>query len=224
MSDRSREILETTLRIDVFKTNNPEIAGIDEYIAELFSQNKANADRLEQAGVKRITAQSAGKSGTQSKRAEARELESDVRRIARTARTIKRRNPNFENKFIVPSGSLNYEEIAQFSESFLANAPDAEEDFDKLRLRKPFFDNMRLNLDQFRGSTEGQQGAKLQSVGETANIGDILDDALSTRDELNTALENELAGDPEKLAEWRSAKRIERRRAKNSGDGTPPTS
>lgn len=221
MSDRSREILESTLRMDVFKLNNPEIAGIDEYITGLFAQNKLNSERLEQAGVRRITANSAGKSGTQSKRAEARELESDIRRVARTTRTIKRRNPNFENKFIVPSGGLTYEEIIQYGESILANVPDAAVEFDKLRLRKPFFDNMRLNLDHFRGTTEGQQGAKLESVGETANIGDILDDSLSTRDELNSAMENELADNSEKLAEWRSAKRIERRRAKK--DDEPPT-
>lgn len=221
MSDRAREILESTLRIDVFKVNNPEIAGVDEYITGLFAENKTNADRLEQAGVKRITAQSTGKSGTQSKIADARELESDVRRVARTARTIKRKNPNFENKFIVPSGSLNYEEIVQFSESFLANAPDAAEDFDKMRLKKAFFDNMRLTLDGFRGTTEGQQGAKLEGVGETANIGDILEDSLSTRGELNTAMENELADNAEKLAEWRSARRIERRSAKKNEPQTP---
>ena len=222
MSDRAREILETTLRIDVFKQNNPDIAGIDEYITGLFAENKTNAERLEQAGVRRVTAQSAGKSGTMSKKAQARELESDIRRIARTARTIKRRNPDFENKFIIPSGGLIYEEIIQYGESFLANARDAVEEFDKLRLKKEFFDNFRLELDQFRGTTEGQQGAKLESVGETANIGDILDNALATRDELNTALENELAGDAEKLAEWRSAKRIERRRSKPENEPDKP--
>lgn len=222
MSDRSREILESALRIDVFKQNNPAIAGIDAYITGLFAENKANADRLEQAGVKRITAQSAGLSGTMSKKAQAREIESDIRRVARTARTIKRKNPNFDNKFIIPSGGLTYEEIVQFGESILANAPAAEAEFDKLRLKKPFFDNMRLELDQFRGTTDGQQGAKLESIGETANIGEILDDTLATRDELNTAMENELAGDAEKLAEWRSAKRIERRRSRKTEEEPKP--
>ena len=222
MSDRAREILETLLGIDVFKTNNPDIAGIDEYIAELFAQNKANSERLEQAGVKRITANSAGKSGTMSKRAEARELESDLRRIGSTARTIKRKNPNFENKFIIPSGGLNYEEVIQYGESVLANLPDAAVEFAKLRLTKTFFDNFRLELNQFRGTTEGQESAKLESVGETANIGDILDDSLANREELNTAMENELAGNSEKLAEWRSAKRIERRRAKPANKPEKP--
>lgn len=221
MSDRTRELLEITLRIDYFKDANPDIASISPYIIELFANNKLNAERLEAAGVKRISAGSAGKSGTQSKAAQAREIESDVRRVARTARTVKRKNPNFENKFIVPSGGLNYEEIVQYGESFLANAPAAETEFDKLSLKKAFFDNLRLELDEFRGTTQGQQDAKREGVGETANIGEISEDTLLNREVLNAAMENELADNAEKLAEWRSAKRIERRRANKKDVPTP---
>lgn len=109
MSDRKRNILEAAERIGYFGTANPQLAGELPSTVEWFADNVNNIERLHQAGITSASSGSARTSGTRSKVARAKEIENDLRLVARTARTVEMKNKDFKNTFTLSRGSLTYQ-------------------------------------------------------------------------------------------------------------------
>jgi len=211
MSDRKRDIFECVERMDFFGEANPQLATELPGTVEMFADNLNNKNRLIQAGITRESSGSAGKSRTRSKVARAREIDADVRRVARTARRIEKKVPDFQNTFGVPHAAMSYMELTEKAETFVRDAPPNRNLFDKYGLTEAFFTRLQTNVAAFREITHGQQDAKRTGVGATADTEEILEDSLDTRADLKIALENHYRDNPQKLAEWLTASHIKRR-------------
>ena len=122
MSDRKRNILEAAERIGYFGAANPQLAGELASTVEWFADNANNIERLHQAGITSASSGSAKTSGRRSKVARAKEVENDLRLIARTARTIENKEKSFKNTFTLSRGSLSYQELIERVDSFVADA------------------------------------------------------------------------------------------------------
>ena len=109
------------------------------YTVELFLANQNNILRLNQAGITSASASGAGSSGTRSKVARADELEVDIRLVAQTARLIEKKFPDFQNTFVLPRGSLTFDQIMQYTESFVADVVPHKDKFDQYALKTEFF-------------------------------------------------------------------------------------
>lgn len=96
MSDRKRNLLEAVERIGYFGTANPQLAAELPSTVEWFAANADNVERLHQAGITSASSGSAKTSGTRSKVARAKEIENDLRLVARTARTVEMKNQRFQ--------------------------------------------------------------------------------------------------------------------------------
>lgn len=222
MSDRKRNILEAAIRIGFYGEANPQLASEVPYTVELFLANQNNILRLNQAGIVSASAIGAGVSGTRSKVARAEEIEADIRLVAQTARLIDARFPDFQNTFILPRGSLTYDQIVQYAESFAADAPAHEAKFDQYALKKEFFTALTAKVAGFRLASQEQADGKREGVGATAEVEDALRATLDTRKELNRVIKNHYRNNPQNLAEWLTASHIRRKQDKNEGEN-PPT-
>ncbi|HQU85818.1 MAG TPA: hypothetical protein PKY59_21960 [Pyrinomonadaceae bacterium] len=221
MSDRKRNILETCVKIGYFGEANPELKTEVPYSVELFLANQNNIDRLNQAGITLVSAKGAGISGTRSKVARAEDIEADLRMVAKTGRLIEEKDPTFKNTFVLPRGRLNYDEIIQYTEAFLRDAPANQERFDKYALKDTFFTALTAKLAGFREVAHDQADGKRTGVGANAEQEAALKAALDTRKELDRAMKNHFRNDPEKLAEWQTASHI-RKPDETPTDETPP--
>lgn len=219
MSDRKREILNSLERMDYFGASETQLATELPVTVELFAANKTNIARLHAAGVTGDAASGARASETRSKTALARQIHSDLRRVARTAKIIERKNKDFQNVFEMPRGGLSYQELIDKADGYVAGAPNHQADFARYALNAFFFAELSEDVNDLRAATEQQANASRGGVGATADTEAVLEAALATRSELKTALENHFRADPVKLAEWLTASRIERSRKKPE----PPT-
>ncbi|CAN5569086.1 hypothetical protein BH10ACI1_BH10ACI1_18490 [soil metagenome] len=223
MSDKKRNILEAVVGIDYFGEANPQLADEVPYTVELFIQNKANITRLNEAGINLATATGAKLSGTRSKVARADEIENDIRLVAGTARLIEKKFPDFQNTFILPRGSLTYEQVSQYAEAFIAGAPTHRAKFTLYALNETFFTSLAAKVASLQTVSHEQADGKRTGVGANAEAEDAIKATLDTRKELDRAIKNHYRDNPQKLAEWLTASHIKRRHG-NDGEGeNPPT-
>jgi hypothetical protein len=131
--------------------------------------------------------------------------------VARTAKLIEKKVPNFENTFAIRSGNLSYQELIDKTDAFITNRVPHKNHFQKYGLGDTFFSELQTDVSTFREITQGQQDAKRTGVGATADTEDILEDSLDVRMELKIAIENHYKNNPAKLAEWLNACHIRRR-------------
>ncbi|MGC2236414.1 MAG: hypothetical protein WA584_09645 [Pyrinomonadaceae bacterium] len=222
MSDRRREILNCLERMDFHGEANPQLATELAGTVGMFADNKNNIARLHQAGITSDTSSAAGRSGTRSKVARSRSIHSDLRRVARTAKLIEKKAPDFENTFDMRGGTLGYQELIDKADGFIEKRAKHQIHFTKYGLTEAFFAELRADADELREITRGQADARRTSVGTTADTEAILEDSLDTRGELKIALENHYKDNPARLAEWLSASRIERSRRTEAKTDAPP--
>ena len=212
MSDRKREILNSLERIDYYGDDNPQLTTELPVTVELFAANKTHIAALHAAGVTSDTMRATGKSQTQSKIARARQIKSDLRRVARTAKIIEKKNDAFVNAFEMSSGNLSYQDLIDKAQAFATERAKYDTDFDKYGLNDAFFTALSQDIAELGEASEGQADAKRGGVGTTADIETILENALDVRAELKVAIENHYRNDPARLAEWLTASHILRPR------------
>jgi hypothetical protein len=222
MSDRKRNILDAAVKIDFFGEANPQLASEVPYTVALFLANKNNILRLNAAGITSASALGAGMSGTRSKVARIEEIEADIRLVAQTARLIDIRFPDFQNTFILPRGSLTYDQIIQFAESFVADVPPDKDKFAEYALFDAFFTALTAKVVGYRLASQEQADGKREGVGATAEAEDALRATLATRKELDRVIKNHYRNNPQKLAEWLTASHI-RRKQETDEPENPPT-
>lgn len=213
MSDKKREILYALERIDYYGEANPDLKTELPITSELFPANQANISRLNAAGITSVSAGGAGMSETRSKTAQAREIKADLRLVMATAKRLEEKVSNFRNTFTLPRGGLSYQQLIEYAESFIADAAAYQAEFARRGLTAQFFTDLAADVAEFKETAHSQADAKRTSVGSTAEIEAILEDALDVRAELHNALKNHYRNDPQKLAEWLTAAHIERRKA-----------
>ena len=219
MSDRKRNILEAAERINFFGEANAQLATELPSTVQMFAANANNVERLHQAGITSASAGGAKASGTRGKVARANEITADLRLVAQTAKVIEKKSKIFKNTFTLPRSGLTYQEITERADSFIADAPAHQADFNKYALSAQFFADLQTDVDEFRQIAHGQADAHRSSVGSTADAEAILEDTLDVREELDRALRNHYRNNPQKLAEWLTASHIERK--KRQADSAP---
>ncbi len=157
-SDRKRNTLDALERMDYYGEANVELKTELPYTVELFARNQTNITRLNAAGITSVSAGGAGQSGTQSKVARAAEIEADIRLTAQTGKIIKKKFPEFQNTFILPRGTLNYDEIIHYAESFIADALPHDAKFSLYALNTAFFNALTVKVRGFSHRFAGTGG------------------------------------------------------------------
>jgi hypothetical protein len=223
MSDRARNILNAGNRMLFFGNANPDLATRLPLSVVEFSTLESLVGQLEAAGVSRFSARSAGKSETRSKAAIYDSLEAKARSIAGTALILKKKIPNFDNRFTLERDRLSYTDLIQRTKAMYADSEAHEQAFKDYGLEATFRQDLKNDYTALESGTQRQADAKTESVGDTALIDDVCDQILDVRDTLNRMMKNVYRNNPQKLAEWKSAAHIETRAPKDDEEEPEPT-
>jgi len=224
MSDRVRRALEALERIDYFGMANPELATALPLTVELFAAIKTAITQLSAAGVSRESATSLGKNETLTKTAIFDEIYADLRVIAQTAEIMEKRIPNFENTFTLPRDMMSTAQLLDKAKAVYADSEAVESDFIAYGLSKQFRNDLQADITALEAVSQSQADAKRTGVGANAQTAAILKDALDDRQTLNRILRNHYRSNPQKLAEWQTAWRIERAPQRTEEEPEPPPS
>lgn len=214
MSDEVRSIAEAATRMDSFGDANAGVIAPLPIAVGMFAELKTIKQGLEQSGAARSSFGSAGKSETQSKVAVYNSIYRRLRRMSRTAVMIKKREPDFDNKYLLSRDKMPYQEGIERAKAFHKDGSTDKEKFLGFGLKNTFLDDLNTDITTFEGSGQGQIDAKMSSVGETANIDALVERFMEIHAPLNQIMKNLFADDPQLLAEWRTAAHIERKKAK----------
>jgi hypothetical protein len=226
MSDRARNILNTGNKMLFFGRANQDLATRLPLSAIEFTTLESLVGQLEAAGVSRFSARSAGKSETRTKAAIYDSLDARARAIAGTALILKKKIPNFDNRFTLERDRLSYTDLIQRTKAMYADSEANEQAFTDYGLDETFRADLKADYTALESGTQRQADAKTESVGDTAQIDDVCDQILDVRDTLNRMLKNVYRNNPEKLAEWKSAAHIETRAPRDDEEpeeNEPPT-
>ena len=165
----------------------------------------------------------------------------DFKDIARTARAIKLDEPGFDDSaYRHPATSIE-SPITTHADSLLnlleddtapwpmaatprPNSPQAalRAKFIAYELPADFVEDLRADRDALDACNSGKHSDNLEGVESTSAIDTLLSQAQAIITRLDAAIQNKYSRNPDKLAAWKSASRIERAPKKAAAPATPP--
>lgn len=116
---------------------------------------------------------------------------------------------------------MTYDEIIQYAESFIADAPPHDAKFSLYALKTDFFTALAARVAGFRTASQEQADGKRTGVGANAEREAALKATLDTRKELDRAIKNHYRNNPQKLAEWLTASHIRQKQDKDDDENPP---
>ncbi|CAN5442509.1 hypothetical protein BH10ACI1_BH10ACI1_31740 [soil metagenome] len=226
MNDRDITEFDSAVRMtEFFATNNNLLKDN----AKAVSTNAAlltDIVVLETAGASRISASGLRTDGTADKRAAKSDLNKYVRKIAATAKTIKKEEPDFDNQFKIPRGTPSGQQLLDIAGAFANDlTPAATAKFNEFGLSGAISTNLTNKINTFEAARTQQNTGKGSGVAATAQTRAAIAGLKKNRRTQKVVVENMLEenGDAGLIAEWQSACHIEKAAKKTTGTPTPPT-
>lgn len=205
-----------TVKNDVFKNNVKAMEFKNAILADLAILTTAGADKISARGF-RLNA-------TADKTDADDVLEKLLRKMASTAKIIKKSDPAFNNTFIIRRGFYGSQELLDTARAFkddLTTAAIAK--FNEFALAAATPANLQAKIDASEAARTEQNEGKGGTVASTAEVKAAIKRIRANRLGLKEIGENivEETGDAGLIAEWQSACKIEKR-SKNESPPTPP--
>jgi len=202
---------------DVFSTNAKAV--------ELTAALNADIDILEAAGAARVSSSGLRTDGTMDRRAAKTALDDFVRKIAANGKTIKKAEPDFDNKFTLRRGRFNSQELLDTARAFQTDLTTANvAKFREYGFTAATPANVESKINDFEAGRAQQNTGKGGGVAATAETRAAIKRLKANRRTLKTIGENILEenGDAGLIAEWKSACKIEHPAPKKAVT-SPPT-
>lgn len=174
---------------------------------------------LETSAANRISAAGLRTDATADKLNAREDLYKYLRKIADTAKTIKTENPDFDNTFKIPKGTLSNQEVLDTAQSFYNDMDTANSAiFNSFGINGAIATILQTKITAFEAAQTQQNSGKGSGVAATATEKSAIKKLKKNRRAQKNVVLNLLEdnGDAGLVAEWKSATKIEKR-------GTPPT-
>jgi hypothetical protein len=213
MDDRERNIFDMFHNTDQFDLmNSADYAEFEEAAAQ-FAIVRDVISKLEDYAEAKVS----GKSG------QAVELKSVIRlamrrkmkNFAKTGRAVNISNPGVRKLFVVPDD--NDDLLIATAREFVNQATENFAAFKKLGITQTKIDALTADADAFEAAMDSKAGANIESVGATAGIDQQIDRGMNAEIVLDAIMNNVYDDNPVKLAEWKSARHVRKRKS------TPPS-
>jgi len=224
MTDLEVNEFDSAVRMTGFAAANNDILRNNTKVISTFVLLDADIATLESAGAVRVSAKGLRTDGTTDRRAAKAALYALVRKIANTATTIKKEEPDFANQFKLGRATLSYQELLDAARAFKNDFAAATDKFAEFGLSNTMSDNLEAKINSLEAAGTQQNTGKGNSVAATAQTKASIARLKKNRRTLTTIVRNilEELGDEAKLAEWKSACRVERA-AQKKKDSSPIT-
>jgi hypothetical protein len=201
--------LEMFIRVHGFGTARAGLFPAASHGGELFAAIGDIIAELRNHAASQSSTTRASKEGTTRKGLVLAALQDDLEAISRTARAIAITTPGLDDKFRLPRNVGAQKLIADAR----ASAQDAEPmkaEFIKRGLPASFLDDLNAKIAEADRLIEGRDQQAGASVAATAAVDDVVTRGMNVVRELDAIVRNICRDDPAALAEWTSARHIER--------------
>lgn len=205
-----------TANNDVFRNNSKAIEFKNAILADLAVLETAGADKISSRGQKL--------NATADKTSAETSLEKFLRKIASTAKIIKKAKPDFNNTFVMSNRGYGSQELLDTAQAFKDDlTPETAAEFDEFALASATPANVQTKIDACSAARTEQNTGQGGTIASTAEVKAAIKRIRANRMSLKEIGENILdeLGDAGLIAEWKAACKIEKR-AKNEPPPTPP--
>jgi hypothetical protein len=227
MTDREISEFNSAVRMIDFNAANAAAFAGNAKMTGGFAALASEVEVLESAGANRVSARGIRTDGTLDKNVSKTDLLALLRKIAETAKTIKKDEPAFENSFKLPRGTLGSQQLLDTANSFAAmlTAPVIAK-FGEFGLASATPANLNDKIAAFQTARAQQNAGKSGGVASTAETKASIKRLMQARRTTAQIGENILedSGDAGLLEAWRSACRVEKQKSKPDDEPPSPTS
>ena len=203
-----------TVNNNIFRGNGKAIEFKNALLADLTVLETAGADGISSRGQKL--------NATADKTSAENALEKFLRKIASTARLIKKNNPDFNNTFVMSNRGYGSQELLDTARAFKDDlTAENVAEFEEFALASATPANVQTKIDACATARTEQNTGQGGTIASTAEVKAAIKRLRANRLSLKDIGENILNahGDEGLIAEWKSACKIEKRNKKEP----PPT-
>jgi hypothetical protein len=222
MDKDETSILEMFIRVHGFAAAHAGLFPAASHVGELFAAiGDIIAELRSHAASQSSTARSS-KEGTTRKGVVLAALQDDLEAMSRTARAIAITTPGLDDKFRLPH-NVGAEKLIAAARASALDAEPMKAEFIKRGLPASFLDDLNAKIaeaEQLIESRDQQAGA---SVAATAAVDDVVTRGMKAVRELDAIVRNICRDDPAALAEWTSARHVERAPRRSAPENPPTT-
>jgi hypothetical protein len=225
MEDRHHRNREMFLRLKDFAAAHTDIPATTIWPQLVTDLNSMLTDQDANA-----TSEQVGKgsklAGTTGREAGREALREDIDPIVRTARVIGERKPGFDDRFRTPRGD-NDNSLLDLARGIAATLADPEVKAEFIRHAMPadFVEDLNADIAAMQEAMSDQAGGRADIRSAGVSIDETDARGMKTARAMNAVVKNHYRNNAAVLAEWETARHVERapRRKKPEG-GTPSTS
>jgi hypothetical protein len=221
MNDHDTRRHEMFLRVREFDTINAPRYAANTFVVDLYNTLNGIIRGLETQIATQTTGFSTTRQTTRSKAAARDELESDLKAISRTARSMVKTNPGVEQKFRFQS-RLKDQDLLALARSFATEALPLKAEFVKRGLPADFLDDLADDIEQFEEALTLRMQGTGSHISATAAIDELIERGMEVVSELDPIMRNIFTDDAATLAAWSSASRVERAPRRNRTQSPAP--
>jgi hypothetical protein len=175
----------------------------------LFASVAVGVPKVGTAAAAQVSGGEAAKSGTDTKAVTFQWLHDDLMAIHETAATLAQTTPGLDDKFRLPH-NLTYGNILPLARAFAADAAPLQADFVACEMPADFLAQLNTAITAFAGATDTQSGGVGSKAKATTGISSNLQTAFQAVQGLDAIIHNKYRNDPTTLAEWATARHVER--------------
>ena len=143
--------------------------------------------------------------------------------FARNARILNFNDPGLRRIFSVPDGDNDLVLLATARE-FVEQVRLHLAAFVGLGVPSTLVDELAADIDALEQAIGAKAGAHIEGVGATAGIDEEIEKGMTAEKFLDNMMKNVYRNNPVKLAEWKSARHVRRRKPQADVVKSPPTS
>ena len=222
MNDADTRRMESFLRAQEFGRLQAARIPRGSFAEELLTRLSGIITNLEQQSATQSSGLRTAQQHATGKASARDEVFLDLRAIARTARGMAIVTPGLEDKFRIPRDPKD-QELLSAARAFATDAEPLKDEFIRRGLPADFLDDLNADIAAFEQAITGQMQGTETHVAATAAIDDLIDEGVRTMHELDPVIRNLFADDPATLAQWFSARHVERAPRKTKKTTPPPT-
>ena len=223
MNDSANRKRETFRRVDDFCDARVGDFAPTSLARQLFTGLKDGIASLDELAAAQTSGGGAAREGTATRGDAREELRSRMKAWSATAHALAIDNPGLEHKFRVPRGE-NDEMLIAAARAFATDAVPLSAQFIAHEMPATFIDDMNASILKLNTAMTSQSSAVGDRVGARAASEAKLDEGMDILRKLDPIMQNKYADDPATLAEWTSARHVERapKRKATQSPQSPP--
>jgi ABC-type transporter Mla subunit MlaD len=211
--------LEMFIRVHGFGTAHAASFPLTSRGGQLFQSLGTLIDTLQQHAATQFSSTNTSKEGTARKAIALEALKDELEAISRTARALALTIPGLNDKFRLPRNQGAQSWLAA-GRAFAADAVPFKDNFIQLGMPADFLDTLGERIEAVDEAINHKGQVTGEGVAASAAIDEAIDSGMKIARELDALVRNIFRDDPATLAEWTSARHIER--APRSATPQPP--